>query len=230
VDREKEVFAVLTALTVLAFFENLWLVPWSPLMVIFAFLAILIPLKYRSREEPGLKPLKGVKIVVFGFVIALATHVVTLTVYPLVLGSLGLRGNIQYDYWAANDRWFEYMTQKFGVEVWFTWLMLFMAVWAPLGEELLYRGYAFNTLLEKRSFTTASTISSIYFGARHILHLTLSMPTTPIVSGLSYGVLVIPFGYILTPIIGQIDTFELRSESVGNISTRRNNKEETEKS
>jgi len=197
-EREKEAFLVLTALTVLAFVENLWFVPWSPLMAIFAFLAILIPLKYRGKGELELNPLKRefLGCMALCFVIAFATHLLILTVYPLTLKSLGLRGNVQYDYWAANDTWFEHMKQKFGVEVWFIWLMLFMAVWAPIGEELLYRGYAFNTLLEKRSFTTASTISSIYFGARHVLHLTLSMPATPIVSGLSYGILVIPFGYI----------------------------------
>jgi len=197
-EREKEALLVLTALTILAFVENLWFVPWSPLMVIFAFLAILVPLKYRGKEELGLNPLKRdfLRCIALCFIIAFAVHLVTLTAYPLVLGGFGLRGNVQYDYWAANDRWFEYMKQKFGVEIWFIWLMLFMSVWAPVGEELLYRGYAFNTLIEKRSFTTASTISSIYFGARHVLHLTLSMPTAPIVSGLSYGILVIPFGYI----------------------------------
>lgn len=54
-DRGKEVFLVLTALTILHFIENLWLVPWSPLMVIFGILAILIPLKCRRGEELGLK-------------------------------------------------------------------------------------------------------------------------------------------------------------------------------
>jgi len=40
-DREKEVFLVLTAPTILHSVENLWFVPWSPLMAIFDFLAII---------------------------------------------------------------------------------------------------------------------------------------------------------------------------------------------
>lgn len=199
-DREKEVLLVLTALTVLHAIENLWFVPWSPLMVIFAILAILIPLKLRKREELGLKrPQRWrdfLRYTALGFIIGLAIHIVVLTVYPVALESLGLRGNIQYDYWAANDSWFEHMIQKFGEEVWFIWLVLFTTVWAPIGEELLYRGYAFSTLLEKRSFVTASTISSLCFGVRHTLHLTLSMPTIPVIAGLSYGIITIPLAYI----------------------------------
>jgi len=199
-DREKEVLLVLAALTVLHAIENLWFVPWSPLMVIFAILAISIPLKLRRREELGLKrPQRWgnfLKYTTLGFIIVFAIDIAVSTVYPIALESLGLRGNIQYDYWAANNSWFEYMIQKFGEDVWFIWLILLKTIWAPIGEELLYRGYAFNTLLKKRSFITASTISSLYFGVRHTLHLTLSMPTIPVISGLSYGIIMIPYAYI----------------------------------
>jgi len=200
-DREKEVLFVLTALTILHFVENLWLVPWSPMMVITGILAILVPLKYRRREELGLKrPEKRkdfLKYTALNIAVSLAMSMAVQTVYPIVIENLGLKGNIQYDYWAAVNSWIEHIMQKFGGELGFAWLGLFMLVWTPIGEELLYRGYAFNSLREKRSFLTASTISTLYFAARHFAHLTPSLPTLPIASGLLYALVTIPSTYIV---------------------------------
>ncbi len=199
-DREKEVFLVLTTLTILHFVENLWLVPWSPLMVIFGILAILVPLKYRRIEELGLKRPEQwkdfLKYTTLGVVLSLAVSAAMQTVYPMALESLGLRGNIQYDYWAAMNSWIERIMQKFGADLGYAWLGLFMLVWAPIGEELLYRGYAFNSLLEKRSFINASTVSTLYFGVRHLAHLTPSSPTLPVAPGLLWGVFTIPLAYV----------------------------------
>jgi len=199
-DREKEVFLVLTALTILHFVENLWLVPWSPLMVIFGIFAILIPLKLRKREELGLKrPERSkdfLKYTALGIIVSLAMSVAMETLYPMVLENLGLRGNVYYDYWAAMDSWIEHIMHKFGADLGFAWLGLFMLAWAPIGEELLYRGYAFNSLLEKKSFAIASTISTLYFAVRHFAHLAPSLPTLPIASGLLWAILVIPLAYI----------------------------------
>jgi len=199
-NREREVFLVLTALTILHFVENLWFVPWSPLMVIFGILAILIPLKYRKREELGLKRPERrknfLKYTALGIALSLAFSLAMQTVYPLIIDGLGLKGNIQYDYWAAMDSWIENIMQKFGSDFGFAWLGLFMLVWAPIGEELLYRGYAFNSFLEKRSFVIASTISTLYFGVRHFAHLTPSLSTLPIASGLLYGIFTIPLAYV----------------------------------
>ncbi len=198
--REKEVLLVLAALTVLHVIENLWFVPWSPLMVIFGILAILIPLKYRKREELGLKRPERrkdfLKYTALGVAVSLAFSVAMQRVYPLAMDGLGLKGNIQYDYWVAMDVWIENIMQKFGADFGFAWLGLFMLVWAPIGEELLYRGYAFNSLLEKRSFVIASTTSTLYFAVRHFAHLTPSLSTFPIASGLLWGILVIPPAYV----------------------------------
>lgn len=198
--REKEVLLVLTALTILAFFENLWFIPWSPSMVISMILTVVFPLKYRRRAELGLqRPERWrhfLKYVALGTILSFFVVVASYAFYHYtILENLGLLGDIRYDHFMAYKSWIEHTMRKFGVEVAWTWLLLFSVVWAPIGEELLYRGYAFNSLLEKRSFVFSSTISSLYFGVRHISHL-LAMPTTPVIPSLFWGVSVIPFGYI----------------------------------
>jgi membrane protease YdiL (CAAX protease family) len=203
-NREKEVFLVLTALTILAFVENLWFIPYAPWMPVYAALVILIPLKCRKRGELGLKRPERwkdlLKNVVLGTAISLIIIMALYAVHYAVLWSLDLVGNFQYDYLAAKTTWNKYNEQKFGVEVFSAGMALYALLWAPIGEELLYRGYAFNTLLEKQSFTTASTASSLYFGVRHASHL-LAIPTTPLIPSLFWAAMTIPVGYILCYIL-----------------------------
>lgn len=199
-DREKEVILVLSALTILHLVESLWFVPWSPLIPIFSILAIIVALRYRTREELGLKRPERWKnfltYILLGTVVAVAMGVATSSVYLLIIENLGLRGNIQYDWFVAYQSWGEHILQKFGSDLGFVWNILFMLAWAPIGEELLYRGYAFNSLLKKRSFVFASTISVLFFAVRHFFHLVPSFSTPLIVPGLFWSVLVMPFGYI----------------------------------
>lgn len=56
-----------------------------------------------------------------------------------------------------------------------------MLAFGPIVEELLYRGYAFNSLLEKRSSVSASTVSMLFFEARHFAHMTPSLSKFPII-------------------------------------------------
>ncbi len=199
-DREKEVILVLSALTILHLVESLWFVPWSPLIPIFSILAILLPLRHRTREELGLKRPERWKNflahIVLGTVVTVAVGVAISSVYLLIIENLGLKGNIQYDWFVAYQSWGEHILRKFGSALGVVWNILFMLAWAPIGEELLYRGYAFNSLLKKRSFAFASTISVLFFAVRHFFHLVPSFSTPLIVPGLFWSILVIPFGYV----------------------------------
>jgi membrane protease YdiL (CAAX protease family) len=197
-DREKEVFLVLSLLTILHFVECLWFVPWSPMALIFNVLAIVIPLKLRSRTELGFKwPERWRDFLIYTILGFIASVIMLVFILPnivlILLESFGLKGNVQFDYFEAYTVFAELIIQKCGVLV----ILVGPIVMGTFVEEPLYRGYAFNSLSENKSVVYASTVSSLFFGLRHFVFLTPALSIFPIIPGLTWAMVVIPFGYLM---------------------------------
>jgi membrane protease YdiL (CAAX protease family) len=64
-------------------------------------------------------------------------------------------------------------------------MAFFFLVWAPLGEELFYRGYIHGGLRKKYRFSIAAIISASFFALRHFIHFLYLSPKVPWKAALS---------------------------------------------
>jgi len=72
-------------------------------------------------------------------------------------------------------------SQKFNISIDVIMLIygLFVIIWAPIGEELFYRGYIYGDLREKYSFWFSTIISTVFFSIRHMTHFLFLLPLYP---------------------------------------------------
>ena len=89
--------------------------------------------------------------------------------------------------------------ERFGISVSKAMLIyvFYIVVWAPVGEELFYRGFLFEMLNRKYSFAISALISSLFFGVRHLVHFLL-LPEYPVFAGLFYFYIAFFYGLIMT--------------------------------
>ena len=121
--------------------------------VLFIVPGILMIVNKENLSDIGFSKDKILQQIGIGVLLAVAMSLV-LTVVPILLGFKDMVGNITY-------------TQ--------TWKFVYQFVYAILGvalaEELIFRGYIFNKLLEiKNSRWFAIIISSVLFGLFHIFN------------------------------------------------------------
>lgn len=121
--------------------------------VLFIVPGILMIVNKENLADIGFRKEKILQQIGIGVLLAFAMSLV-LTVVPILLGFKDMVGNITY-------------TQ--------TWKIVYQFVYAILGvalaEELIFRGYIFNKLLEiKDSKWFAIIISSVLFGLFHIFN------------------------------------------------------------
>jgi len=74
---------------------------------------------------------------------------------------------------------------------------MYVLIWAPIGEELFYRGYVYGELREKYGFAISTLISSFFFGIRHSTHFLLLLPSFPTVSATYWTVSTFFFDIIM---------------------------------
>jgi len=192
---------VLTAacLTLLVLVES-FLFPWAPYFLLYAALAIAIPLWTRSYRFGPVRELlrERWKAVVLCLLLTFAVDLGLTAIYGLVLSALGLAGDLYYDLSAALEALAQAAAARFSItpELAIGLYALYVVVWAPVGEELFYRGYMYGELEERTRPALAALISTAFFGIRHATHFALLSPF-PLVAALWWSFHAFCFGLVM---------------------------------
>jgi membrane protease YdiL (CAAX protease family) len=75
---------------------------------------------------------------------------------------------------------------------------LLILVWAPVGEELFYRGYIQGVWRQSSGFSAAALVSAAFFGIRHATHLFFLWPDVPLVVTANWVVYTFVFGLLMS--------------------------------
>jgi membrane protease YdiL (CAAX protease family) len=175
--------AVSIALTLIVLAESMF-PPWAPYFVVYAVLAIAIPLSLRSyRFGPFWTVLKSHRWLILAMlaVVILFDQGVATWLYERFLTARGLGGNPHYSLDAAMVNLADVAARKFSVtrDTALMLYALFVVVWAPVGEELFYRGYVQERLRQTLGFGISASVSAFFFGIRHATHFFFLWPDIP---------------------------------------------------
>ncbi|MBN2001942.1 MAG: CPBP family intramembrane metalloprotease [Anaerolineae bacterium] len=196
------VIGISIGLTVIVLIESIF-PPWAPYFILYALLALALPLVLRSYEFGSfgtvLKSNWRLVLAVFAIVL-IWDEGITTWLYERVLDSFGLGGNPYYSLNAAIGMLADAAAQKFNIaaDEALMFYALFVLVWAPIGEELFYRGYVQGTLRQNHRFSTAALISAAFFGIRHATHLFFLWPNVPLVAAASWVLGTFVFGLLMS--------------------------------
>jgi membrane protease YdiL (CAAX protease family) len=196
------VIGIATALTIIVLVESIF-PPWAPYFIIYAGLAILIPLLLHTYHfGPFWTVLKNNwRIILIIFAIAfILDEGISSWLYQHILNSLGIGGNPYYSIDAALGLLASTAAQKFNITYDQAMLLyaLFILVWAPIGEELFYRGYIQGVLRQHGSFKMATLVSAAFFGIRHAAHFFFLWPNVPLVAAISWAASTFVFGLLMS--------------------------------
>lgn len=179
--------AAVSALTLLALVENS-LVPWAPFFLLYAGLTVGLPLALGTYRFKSIRSV-GIQGWAAGILVAIALQVVGVVIlgviYPFLLSLAGFPevavAGPGFNLNAALNQVFIVTAERLGGSAsgWWVRYTLFIALWAGLGEELLYRGYLQGVLEASRGFAAAAIISAAFFGLRHATQLALLWPAYP---------------------------------------------------
>jgi len=187
------------ALTLLVLLEG-WLSPWAPFFPIYAALAIALPLWLRSYQFGRARDVfvRGFKKTIMFIALALIVDIGLSFIYAIYLSASGLLGNPYYDLNAALNELASAASTRLGitVEQAFYIYAIFVLVWAPIGEEIFYRGYLYGELKGRAGRTGAAIISTIFFGLRHATHFAL-LPVFPLGAALWWAFSTAVFGLVM---------------------------------
>ncbi|MGQ4833883.1 MAG: CPBP family intramembrane glutamic endopeptidase [Candidatus Asgardarchaeia archaeon] len=193
---------IATILTILVAIESLYFVPWAPYFLIYAILATVIPIIVKTYKLGSIKDIfKGSKLTIFIVALVVAILYVFAIDY-IYFGSLsiaGLYNNPYYNLNLALEELANVAGQKFGISSEDAMLIygLYVLIWAPIGEELFYRGYLYQLTKEKYGFLAGMLISSFFFGIRHFTHLLFLLPELYLVSAIYWAIHAFFFGFIM---------------------------------
>jgi len=194
------VLGVATALTLVALLENTTVIPWAPFYVVYAGLAIGLPLCFRSFRFGSLRGIRwGTWVLALLAPIVLQAFAALWVgaIWPGLLRAGGAAGSPLdgsfYSFPAAFGALLEKIGERFGIPEAITSgaaspYLVFIVAWAGLGEELLYRGYVHGTLRERRGVAFAVLVSALFFSVRHATQLVLVGPPYPWPAAVSWVV------------------------------------------
>ena len=177
-----------TLLMVIAIVENLAALPWAPFYAVYAGLATMLPIIWRSVYFGPLRAIKWWYWIIAALLPLLMQSIVgtvLLQGYPALLSAMGVekavQGTAYYNYNAMFTAMIGAAAAKWGVT---PQAMLFMYVgfivlWAGFGEEVFYRGYMHTALRARIGVIAATIISALFFGARHYAQMVLLWPDYP---------------------------------------------------
>ncbi|MBN1430953.1 MAG: CPBP family intramembrane metalloprotease [Anaerolineae bacterium] len=177
--------------------------PWAPYFVVYAIAAIYVPLALKTYAFGGFKAVlrSHWRLIAGILVVSIIWDQAIMTwLYDRVLVTVGLSGDPFYSLSAAIDELANGAAHKFGIS-YDTSLMLyafFIVIWAPVGEELFYRGYMQGVLRQTRSFKVAALVSATFFGVRHATHLFFLWPDVPIVAATVWVMSTFVFGLLMS--------------------------------
>jgi membrane protease YdiL (CAAX protease family) len=194
------VMAIVLTLIVLA--ESIF-PPWAPYFIIYAVLAIVIPLALKTYQFGSFGTLFRThwKLIFGIFAVALIVDEGIFTLlYQRILDGFGVGGDAYYSLNAAVVVMTNAAARKLNITP-DTALLLyafFLIIWAPIGEELFYRGYLQGALRKINGFKVSALISSAFFGIRHATHLFFLWPNVPWIAAASWVVSAFVFGLFMS--------------------------------
>jgi len=205
------IILVATFLTFLVAFESLYFIPWAPYFLIYAILAVIIPIYLKMYRFGKLRDLASTEIAKLFVAFLIVSFVILFLmdlIYIVTLQSLGLINNPIYDLSAALYILADEAALKFGITINSAIALYgaYVVIWAPIGEELFYRGYMYKGLRERYSITISALISSFFFGIRHMTHFLFILPDYPVFSGLYWAFHAFIFGLLMAYAYEKTDT------------------------
>lgn len=196
------IVVVATVLTLIVLAESIF-PPWAPYFLIYAILAIVIPLSLKTYSFGSIRAvlLSGWRITLGVFALAFIWDLgISGWLHEQVLVGLGVSADPFYSLSAAISQLGDVAAHKFGItsESALMLYALFVVLWAPIGEELFYRGYMQGTLRQHHSFGVAALVSAAFFGIRHATHLFFLWPAVPLVAAGTWVVSTFVFGILMS--------------------------------
>jgi len=205
--------AVGVLLTLIVLLESLPPCPWSPYFIVYAVLAIAIPLRLKTYRFGRISEVlrRHWKVSLAVLIVSLVYDVGEDVLYNQLINSMGLAGNPQYDFGAALEALAAGAAAKFGISQGDAMLVyaLYVLVWAPIGEELFYRGYMYGALQDRYSVFTSAIVSTFFFSIRHFTHFFFLTPKVPIIPGLRWALSVFPFGLLMVYAYRKTDSLHI---------------------
>jgi len=194
------IISISVLLTIIVFIESLAFVPWAPYFLIYAILAIAIPIYLKTYRFHSFKEVisKHAKIIIILLIIAIAYEVIMDIIHSTLLALYNAKGDPYYDFYAALELLAQKAGEKFNIsaDTAIAIYGIYVIIWAPIGEELFYRGYVYGELREKYGEITALLISSFFFGIRHFTHFFFITPT-PVIPAAWWAIHAFFFGFIM---------------------------------
>lgn len=180
-----------TVLTLIVLAESIF-PPWAPYFYVYAGLAIAIPLLLKAFAFGNFRQVMAAswRVTLGIFLLDLVWERGICTwLYQRILTAQGVSTNPYYSLDAAINKMFESVTIRtsFSLDAAQLLFAAFMLLWAPVGEELLYRGYLFATLRKRRGFWLAALVSAAFFGIRHATHFFYLWPDVPLVAAVFWA-------------------------------------------
>jgi membrane protease YdiL (CAAX protease family) len=196
----KGIIIISLILSVLAFLES-FLLPWAPYFFLYAIFALIIPLSLKTyRFGKFTKVFSSYWILIIFFWIALIfwDQLTSGSIAKIILTAISVEKDPYYSLPAFTEVILSTISSRMGISILTSEILfaLFVVIWAPLGEELLYRGYIFGGLREKHGFFISALVSSVFFGLRHILPMFYLLPDLYWIPALNWGVLAFVFGML----------------------------------
>jgi membrane protease YdiL (CAAX protease family) len=196
------VVVIATALTLIVLAESIF-PPWAPYFIIYALLAIIIPLALKTYQFGSFRAVMQShwKLILGIFLVALIVDQGIFTwLYQSILNGFGVGGNAYYSLNAAVEVMTGAAARKLNItqDAALILYALFLVVWAPIGEELFYRGYMQGVLRKFNSFKVSALVSSVFFGIRHATHLFFLWPNVPWVAAASWVASAFVFGLLMS--------------------------------
>lgn len=181
---------IATLMTALVLAESIaaWF-PWAPFAIGYGLLALVIPLWLQAYAWRPTR-LRGRALWKLSALVLTVAVAVDFGVFGLgvdwALARTGWSGDPFYSLTRAVEFLIESVSLQrqwsiTSVQIIFAFCML---VWAPLAEELFYRGYLYGALKSRFSRPLAWLIAGSFFGVRHVTHFFFMWPGTVSVAGL----------------------------------------------
>ncbi len=191
-----------TALTLIVLAESIF-PPWAPYFIVYAVLAILIPLVLKTYQFGSFQTVlrSHWKLILGMFVVALIVDEGIFTLlYQRILDNLGIGGNPLYSLNAAIEVLAGGAARKFNItrDTALVLYSIFLVGWAPIGEELFYRGYMQGALRKICGSRVSALVSAAFFGIRHATHLFFLWPNVPWVAAASWAAGAFVFGLLMS--------------------------------
>jgi membrane protease YdiL (CAAX protease family) len=193
---DRGALAAASLLTLLAVLEN-GVLPWSPFYVLYAAAAVALPLRLGTyRFGSPRRAAWWHWLLAVGAVAAL--HALGGAIFggvvPLLWGDV--LGDPYHDVTAALAAvWHEAAARlDLSPATVRTIYLVFIFVWAGIGEELCYRGYLQGVLRRRHGAATAVLTASAFFAVRHAAQFGLLWPDYPTVAAAAWVTFAFLFG------------------------------------